>query len=69
MTRIVVVGDLMTDTVARATLPLAKGSDTPAAVTAHGGAGHCDMTATPARRDSASNAPSEWLSPVRFCNR
>ena len=32
MTRIVVVGDLMTDTVARAALPLAKGSDTPAAV-------------------------------------
>ena len=28
MTRIVVVGDLMTDTVARAALPLAKGSDT-----------------------------------------
>src|SRR5499425_3727321 len=37
MTRIVVVGDLMTDTVARAALPLVKGSDTPAAVTAHGG--------------------------------
>ena len=36
MTRIVVVGDLMTDTVARVTLPLAKGSDTPAAVTAAG---------------------------------
>src|SRR5260221_6074518 len=37
MTRIVVVGDLMTDTVARAALPLVKGSDTPAAVTMHGG--------------------------------
>ncbi|MFD0684865.1 carbohydrate kinase family protein [Actinomadura fibrosa] len=37
MTRVVVVGDLMTDTVARAAYPLAKGSDTPAAVTIHGG--------------------------------
>ncbi|GLZ05825.1 ribokinase [Actinomadura sp. NBRC 104412] len=37
MTRVVVVGDLMTDTVARAAFPLAKGSDTPAAVTTHGG--------------------------------
>ncbi|QXJ20795.1 sugar kinase [Actinomadura graeca] len=37
MTRVVVVGDLMTDTVARAAFPLAKGSDTPAAVTIHGG--------------------------------
>ncbi|HEX2315031.1 MAG TPA: sugar kinase [Thermomonospora sp.] len=37
MTRVVVVGDLMTDTVARAAYPLAKGSDTPAAVTMHGG--------------------------------
>ncbi|MFG2003127.1 carbohydrate kinase family protein [Spirillospora sp. NPDC048911] len=37
MTRVVVVGDLMTDTVARAAFPLAKGSDTPAAVTSHGG--------------------------------
>ena len=33
MTRVVVVGDLMTDAVARAAFPLAKGSDTPAAVT------------------------------------
>ena len=40
MTRIVVVGDLMTDTVARAALPLVKGSDTPATVTVHcGGSG------------------------------
>src|ERR1022692_3117226 len=30
MARVVVVGDLMTDTVAHAALPLAKGSDTPA---------------------------------------
>lgn len=37
MTRVVVVGDLMTDTVARAAFPLAKGSDTPAQVTTHGG--------------------------------
>ncbi|MBW8484856.1 carbohydrate kinase family protein [Actinomadura parmotrematis] len=37
MTRVVVVGDLMTDTVARAAFPLAKGSDTPAAVSSHGG--------------------------------
>src|SRR5437763_16012760 len=37
MTRIVVVGDLTTDTVARAALPLAKDSDTPATVTFHGG--------------------------------
>ena len=37
MARIVVIGDLMTDTVAHATLPLARGSDTPAKVTTHGG--------------------------------
>jgi sugar/nucleoside kinase (ribokinase family) len=37
MTRVVVVGDLMTDTVARAAYALAKGSDTPAAVSTHGG--------------------------------
>src|SRR6202142_2005637 len=37
MTRIVVIGDLMTDTVTHATLPLARGSDTPAVVTMHGG--------------------------------
>src|ERR1700747_545425 len=36
MTRIVVIGDLMTDTVAHATLPLARGSDTPATVSMHG---------------------------------
>jgi sugar/nucleoside kinase (ribokinase family) len=37
MTRVVVIGDLMTDAVARAAYPLAKGSDTPASVTMHGG--------------------------------
>ena len=37
MTRVVVVGDLMTDTVARAAYALARGSDTPANVTMHGG--------------------------------
>ena len=37
MTRVVVVGDLMTDAVARAAFPLVKGSDTPATVTMHGG--------------------------------
>ena len=45
MTRIVVVGDLMTDTVARATLPLAKGSDTPAAVSTHGGGSGANIAA------------------------
>jgi sugar/nucleoside kinase (ribokinase family) len=37
MTRVVVIGDLMTDAVARAAFPLAKGGDTPANVTMHGG--------------------------------
>ncbi|GAB3902755.1 carbohydrate kinase family protein [Microbispora bryophytorum] len=37
MTRVVVVGDLMTDAVARARFPLARASDTPAIVTMHGG--------------------------------
>ncbi|MEW9530003.1 carbohydrate kinase family protein [Microbispora sp. NPDC049125] len=37
MTRVVVVGDLMTDAVARARFPLARASDTPAVVTMHGG--------------------------------
>ncbi len=45
MTRIVVVGDLMTDTVAHATLPLAKGSDTPATVTMHGGGSGANIAA------------------------
>jgi sugar/nucleoside kinase (ribokinase family) len=45
MTRIVVIGDLMTDTVAHATLPLAKGSDTPATVTMHGGGSGANVAA------------------------
>ncbi|HEV2378092.1 MAG TPA: sugar kinase [Streptosporangiaceae bacterium] len=45
MTRIVVVGDLMTDTVARAALPLAKGSDTPATVSSHGGGSGANIAA------------------------
>ena len=45
MTRIVVVGDLMTDTVAHAALPLAKGSDTPATVTMHGGGSGANIAA------------------------
>jgi sugar/nucleoside kinase (ribokinase family) len=45
MTRIVVVGDLMTDTVARAALPLAKASDTPATVTMHGGGSGANVSA------------------------
>jgi sugar/nucleoside kinase (ribokinase family) len=45
MTRVVVVGDLMTDTVARAALPLVKGSDTPATVTTHGGGSGANVAA------------------------
>ena len=45
MTRVVVVGDLMTDTVARAALPLARGSDTPATVTMHGGGSGANIAA------------------------
>jgi len=45
MTRVVVVGDLMTDTVAHAALPLAKGSDTPATVTMHGGGSGANLAA------------------------
>ncbi|HEY5985955.1 MAG TPA: sugar kinase [Streptosporangiaceae bacterium] len=45
MTRVVVVGDLMTDTVARAALPLARGSDTPAIVTPHGGGSGANIAA------------------------
>lgn len=37
MTRVVVIGDLMTDAVARAFHPLARGSDTPASVVMYGG--------------------------------
>src|SRR6202023_776816 len=45
MTRIVVVGDLMTDTVAHAALPLARGSDTPATVSMHGGGSGANIAA------------------------
>jgi sugar/nucleoside kinase (ribokinase family) len=45
MARIVVIGDLMTDTVAHATLPLARGSDTPAKVTTHGGGSGANVAA------------------------
>ncbi|HEY3733192.1 MAG TPA: PfkB family carbohydrate kinase [Streptosporangiaceae bacterium] len=45
MTRIVVIGDLMTDTVAHAALPLARGSDTPAVVTMHGGGAGANVAA------------------------
>ena len=45
MPRIVVVGDLMTDTVAHAALPLARGSDTPATVTMHGGGSGANIAA------------------------
>ena len=46
MTRVVVVGDLMTDTVAHAALPLARGSDTPATVTMHGGGAGANIAAS-----------------------
>jgi sugar/nucleoside kinase (ribokinase family) len=45
MARIVVIGDLMTDTVAHAALPLARGSDTPATVTMHGGGSGANVAA------------------------
>jgi sugar/nucleoside kinase (ribokinase family) len=45
LTRVVVVGDLMTDTVAHAHLPLARGSDTPATVTMHGGGAGANIAA------------------------
>jgi sugar/nucleoside kinase (ribokinase family) len=45
LTRVVVVGDLMTDTVAHAHLPLARGSDTPATVTMHGGGSGANIAA------------------------
>src|SRR4249920_374785 len=45
MARVVVIGDLMTDAVARATLPLARGSDTPANVTMHGGGSGANVAA------------------------
>ncbi|MGD0555251.1 MAG: sugar kinase [Streptosporangiaceae bacterium] len=45
MARIVVIGDLMTDTVAHAELALARGSDTPATVTMHGGGSGANVAA------------------------
>jgi sugar/nucleoside kinase (ribokinase family) len=45
LTRVVVVGDLMTDTVAHAALALARGSDTPATVTMHGGGSGANIAA------------------------
>src|SRR3977135_4626795 len=45
MTRVVVVGGLMTDTVAPAPAPLARGSDTPAVVTMHGGGSGANIAA------------------------
>ena len=45
MARVVVIGDLMTDAVAHATLPLARGSDTPASVTMHGGGSGANIAA------------------------
>jgi sugar/nucleoside kinase (ribokinase family) len=45
LTRVVVIGDLMTDTVAHAMLPLAKASDTPATVTMHGGGSGANIAA------------------------
>src|SRR5260370_2889739 len=45
LTRVVVIGDLMTDTVAHAMLPLAKSSDTPATVTMHGGGSGANIAA------------------------
>lgn len=45
MTRVVVVGDLMTDAIARAATALVRGSDTPAAVTMHGGGSGANVAA------------------------
>ena len=45
MARVVVIGDLMTDAVAHAMLPLARGSDTPASVTMHGGGSGANVAA------------------------
>jgi sugar/nucleoside kinase (ribokinase family) len=45
LTRVVVVGDLMTDTVAHAAVALARGSDTPATVTMHGGGSGANIAA------------------------
>ena len=45
MTRVVVVGDLMTDAVAHALYPLARGSDTAATVSMHGGGSGANIAA------------------------
>jgi sugar/nucleoside kinase (ribokinase family) len=45
LARVVVIGDIMTDTVAHAMLPLAKASDTPATVTMHGGGSGANIAA------------------------
>lgn len=45
MARVVVIGDLMTDSVARAFYPLARGSDTPASVTTYGGGSGANVAA------------------------
>jgi sugar/nucleoside kinase (ribokinase family) len=45
LTRVVVVGDLMTDTIAHAAVRLARGSDTPAEVTMHGGGSGANIAA------------------------
>src|ERR1700744_3918334 len=45
MTRVVVVGDLMTDAVAHAHFPLARGSDTAATVSMHGGGSGANIAA------------------------
>lgn len=45
MTRVVVVGDLMTDAIARAGSALIKGSDTPSAVSMHGGGSGANIAA------------------------
>ena len=45
MTRVVVVGDLMTDAVAHAHYPLARGSDTAATVSMHGGGSGANIAA------------------------
>ncbi|HLI37148.1 MAG TPA: sugar kinase [Streptosporangiaceae bacterium] len=45
MTRVVVIGDLMTDAVAHAHYPLARGSDTAATVSMHGGGSGANIAA------------------------
>lgn len=45
MSRVVVIGDLMTDTVAHAHQPLARGGDTPADVSVHGGGSGANVAA------------------------